>query len=172
MEMSRGMDRSFGSWLMAKTADFFSSTSSPDSSTKPWRAAAVSSEAFCPSQKMACSEAYADALGKLRRAIGQKVDHSFIQPTEGVELNRWGLIEVNPSTLRTTRRGVFAGGDAVIRLVALVLAVTGVAHMLQSLRAASVAHKAVSIVLGAIVAGVGVLVAEFDAVAELAIGGV
>ena len=51
-----------------------------------------------------------------------------------------------------------AAGDAVIRLVALVLAVTGVAHMLQSLRAASALHKAVSIVLGAIVAGVGVLV--------------
>jgi uncharacterized membrane protein HdeD (DUF308 family) len=51
-----------------------------------------------------------------------------------------------------------AAGDAVIRLVALVLVVTGVAHMLQSLRAASAAHKAVSILLGAIVAGVGVLV--------------
>lgn len=51
-----------------------------------------------------------------------------------------------------------AAGDAVIRLVAVVLTVTGVAHMLQSLRAASVAQKAVSIVLGAIVAGVGILV--------------
>jgi uncharacterized membrane protein HdeD (DUF308 family) len=51
-----------------------------------------------------------------------------------------------------------AAGDAVIRLVALVLAVTGVAHMLQSLRAASALHKAVSIVLGAIVAGVGIMV--------------
>ena len=46
-------------------------------------------------------------------AIGQKVDHSFINPTEGVEFNRWGLIEANDQTLRTTRRGVFAGGDAV-----------------------------------------------------------
>jgi uncharacterized membrane protein HdeD (DUF308 family) len=51
-----------------------------------------------------------------------------------------------------------AAGDAVIRLVALVLAVTGVAHMLQALRADSAGHKAVAIVLGAIVAGVGVLV--------------
>lgn len=46
-------------------------------------------------------------------AIGQKVDHSFINPAEGVEFNRWGLIEANDETLRTTRRGVFAGGDAV-----------------------------------------------------------
>jgi len=46
-------------------------------------------------------------------AIGQKVDHSFITPEDGVEFNRWGLIEANEQTLRTTRRGVFAGGDAV-----------------------------------------------------------
>ena len=46
-------------------------------------------------------------------AIGQKVDHSFIKPEEGVEFNRWGLIQTNEQTLRTTRRGVFAGGDAV-----------------------------------------------------------
>lgn len=46
-------------------------------------------------------------------AIGQKVDHSFIRPDEGVEFNEWGLIEANEQTLRTTRRGVFAGGDAV-----------------------------------------------------------
>ena len=51
-----------------------------------------------------------------------------------------------------------AAGDAVVRLVALVLAVTGVAHMIQSLRTASAVHKSVSVILGAIVAGVGVLV--------------
>lgn len=51
-----------------------------------------------------------------------------------------------------------AAGDAVVRLVALVLAVTGLAHMIQSLRVASTAHKAISMILGAIVAGVGVLI--------------
>jgi uncharacterized membrane protein HdeD (DUF308 family) len=51
-----------------------------------------------------------------------------------------------------------AVGDAVVRVVALVLAVTGVVHVLQSLRAPSAMHKTVSVVLGAIVAGVGVLV--------------
>lgn len=46
-------------------------------------------------------------------AIGQKVDHAFIGPDEGVEFNSWGLIEADEQTLGTTRRGVFAGGDAV-----------------------------------------------------------
>jgi formate dehydrogenase beta subunit len=46
-------------------------------------------------------------------AIGQRVDHSFIGPDEGVEFNDWGMIKANDQTLRTTRRGVFAGGDAV-----------------------------------------------------------
>ena len=35
---------------------------------------------------------------------------------------------------------------------------TGLAHMIQSLRGDSAVHKAVSVILGAIVAGVGVLV--------------
>lgn len=51
-----------------------------------------------------------------------------------------------------------AAGDAVVRVVAVVLAVTGVAHALQSLRVASMAQKTFSVALGAIVAGVGVLV--------------
>lgn len=51
-----------------------------------------------------------------------------------------------------------AAGGVVVRLVALVLTVTGVAQVLQALRSASAVHKAVSILLGAIVAGVGILV--------------
>ncbi|MCP4146026.1 MAG: FAD-dependent oxidoreductase [bacterium] len=46
-------------------------------------------------------------------AIGQKVDHSFISPDEGIEFNSWGLIDADEQTLQTSRRGVFAGGDAV-----------------------------------------------------------
>ncbi len=46
-------------------------------------------------------------------AIGQEVDHSFLSPEDGIELNRWGLIKVNENTLSTGHKGVFAGGDAV-----------------------------------------------------------
>ena len=46
-------------------------------------------------------------------AIGQKVDHRFVSPEDGLEFNKWGLIDVDEHTLRTSRRGVFAGGDAV-----------------------------------------------------------
>jgi uncharacterized membrane protein HdeD (DUF308 family) len=51
-----------------------------------------------------------------------------------------------------------AVGGAVVRLAALVLAVTGVAHALGSLRAASVVNKTISLLLGGIVAGVGILI--------------
>jgi len=46
-------------------------------------------------------------------AIGQEVDHAFLGPDDGVDLNRWGLIKTDETTLVTDRPGVFAGGDAV-----------------------------------------------------------
>ena len=57
-------------------------------------------------------------------AIGQKVDHSFLSPDDGIELNKWGLIDVNPVTLETTRRGVFAGGDCTTGPKTLIEAMT------------------------------------------------
>lgn len=45
-------------------------------------------------------------------AIGQKTDASCIDSASGVTLNRWGNIEVAPITFETSRKGVFAGGDA------------------------------------------------------------
>jgi uncharacterized membrane protein HdeD (DUF308 family) len=51
-----------------------------------------------------------------------------------------------------------AVGGAVVRLVALVLVVTGVVQLLHSLRSGGSANKLISALLGAIVAGVGVLV--------------
>jgi uncharacterized membrane protein HdeD (DUF308 family) len=47
---------------------------------------------------------------------------------------------------------------AVVRLVSLVLIVTGLAQLIQGIRGGQVAHTLVSVVLGLIVAGVGVLV--------------
>lgn len=44
-------------------------------------------------------------------AVGQTCDLSFIQPGDGVAVNRNGTITVNPETLATTRPGVFSGGD-------------------------------------------------------------
>ena len=57
-------------------------------------------------------------------AIGQKVDHSFLSPNDGIELNRWGLIETNPHTLATTQKGVFAGGDCTTGPKTLIEAMT------------------------------------------------
>lgn len=43
-------------------------------------------------------------------AIGQKVERNVLSEADGVILNRWGNISVNPA-LATSRPGVFAGGD-------------------------------------------------------------
>ena len=47
-------------------------------------------------------------------AIGQQVDHRFVEPEDGISFDRWGMIEANAKTLMTNRRGVFAGGDCVM----------------------------------------------------------
>ena len=57
-------------------------------------------------------------------AIGQKVDHSFLSPDDGIELNKWGLIDVNSETLETTQKGVFAGGDCTTGPKTLIEAMT------------------------------------------------
>lgn len=51
-----------------------------------------------------------------------------------------------------------AVGSAVVKLVAVVLAITGLVQLVQALRSPNPVHRAVFGVLGAIVAGVGVLV--------------
>lgn len=44
-------------------------------------------------------------------AIGQFGDLNWINPDDGIELNANGSLIVDPSTLSTTAKGVFAGGD-------------------------------------------------------------
>jgi formate dehydrogenase (NADP+) beta subunit len=44
-------------------------------------------------------------------AIGQKADLSFLKPEDGVETTPGGAIKVDPKSLATTAKGVFAGGD-------------------------------------------------------------
>lgn len=45
-------------------------------------------------------------------AIGQTPDSLFLAETQGLNLTRWGTIETDPVTFETSRKGVFAGGDA------------------------------------------------------------
>ena len=46
-------------------------------------------------------------------AIGQQVDTSFLSGDDNMELGRWGEIDVDTDTLKTSLKGVFAGGDCV-----------------------------------------------------------
>jgi formate dehydrogenase beta subunit len=53
-------------------------------------------------------------------AIGQQVERNVLKPGEGIELDRDNCVVVNPDTLETTRKGVFAGGDCVLKPQTLV----------------------------------------------------
>ncbi|MEJ2690717.1 MAG: FAD-dependent oxidoreductase, partial [Deltaproteobacteria bacterium] len=44
-------------------------------------------------------------------AIGQRVNRSFLEGTDGVELTRWGTVAADPVTYQTSFPGIFAGGD-------------------------------------------------------------
>lgn len=54
-------------------------------------------------------------------AIGQKMDTSVFTPEDGIALTRWGTIETGDD-YRTSREGVFAGGDAAAGPKTLILA--------------------------------------------------
>jgi ferredoxin len=45
-------------------------------------------------------------------AIGQRADLSFLKPEDGIQLSPAGFISVDRTTLATSAKGVFAGGDA------------------------------------------------------------
>ncbi len=44
-------------------------------------------------------------------AIGQSGDLEWVQPEDGLEVTRWGSLQVDKVTLATTVEGVYAGGD-------------------------------------------------------------
>jgi len=46
-------------------------------------------------------------------AIGQTVDKSFAANLDEIRFSEYDLLSVNPETLETTKKGVFAGGDVV-----------------------------------------------------------
>jgi len=46
-------------------------------------------------------------------AIGYNVDPAWGEAAAGVERDRWDRFVVDPETMRTSRPGIFAGGDDV-----------------------------------------------------------
>ena len=44
-------------------------------------------------------------------AIGQQVNASFLEGTQGVAMTRWGTVAADPVTYQTSVNGIFAGGD-------------------------------------------------------------
>lgn len=54
-------------------------------------------------------------------SIGQKMDASVFSPGDGITLSRWNTIETK-ADYTTSRKGVFAGGDAAVGAQTLILA--------------------------------------------------
>ena len=55
-------------------------------------------------------------------AIGTSANPLVASTTDGLDTNRWGYIVADEETGRTTRPGVFAGGDIVTGAATVILA--------------------------------------------------
>jgi len=55
-------------------------------------------------------------------AVGSGANPLLTQSTEGLKLNKWGYIIADPETGKTTRKGVWAGGDIVTGSATVILA--------------------------------------------------
>jgi NADH-quinone oxidoreductase subunit F len=66
-------------------------------------------------------------------AIGQQPDLTFLEGTDGLEVEKNGTLKVDPDTLATSREGVFAGGDVV----------SGPATVVEAIGAAKVAVESI-----------------------------
>ena len=55
-------------------------------------------------------------------SVGAGPNPLLTQSTDGLELNRWGYIVVDPKTGKTTKKGVWAGGDIVTGSATVILA--------------------------------------------------
>ena len=55
-------------------------------------------------------------------AIGTSANPLLTRTTEGLELNRWGNIEADSKTGKTTKKGVWAGGDITLGQATVILA--------------------------------------------------
>jgi glutamate synthase (NADPH) small chain len=55
-------------------------------------------------------------------AIGTRSNPLLTKATKGLGLNKWGYIEAEPATGRTTKPGVFAGGDIIRGAATVILA--------------------------------------------------
>jgi glutamate synthase (NADPH/NADH) small chain len=55
-------------------------------------------------------------------AVGAGANPLLSQSTEGLKLNKWGYIQADPKTGKTSKKGVWAGGDIVTGSATVILA--------------------------------------------------
>ncbi len=66
-------------------------------------------------------------------AVGAGANPLLTQSTEGLNLNKWGYITADPETGKTSKKGVWAGGDIV----------TGMATVIQAMGAGKVSARSI-----------------------------
>jgi glutamate synthase (NADPH) small chain len=66
-------------------------------------------------------------------AIGTSANPIVQSTTPGLQTNKRGYIDANPSTQRTSRRGTFAGGDIVTGSATVILAMGAGRRAAQSM---------------------------------------
>jgi glutamate synthase (NADPH/NADH) small chain len=55
-------------------------------------------------------------------AVGSGANPLLTQSTDGLALNKWGYVEVDEKTNKTSKKGVWAGGDIVTGSATVILA--------------------------------------------------
>jgi glutamate synthase (NADPH/NADH) small chain len=55
-------------------------------------------------------------------AVGSGANPLLTSATEDMALNKWGYIDADPATGKTSKRGVWAGGDIVTGAATVILA--------------------------------------------------
>src|SRR5690606_13467648 len=55
-------------------------------------------------------------------AVGTRSNPLLLRTVDDMNLNKWGYIQADEKTLRTSKRGVFAGGDIVTGGATVILA--------------------------------------------------
>jgi len=73
-------------------------------------------------------------LDTLIPAIGEKPDTALFSEKDGLNVSKWGTLEVDRETLMTSRPGVFAGGDVV----------SGPATVVEAIAAGKMAAESIS----------------------------
>lgn len=71
---------------------------------------------------LATGEFFVEEVDTVVLSLGCDVNPLIPATDQGIKINKWGIIMVDPQTCQTSKRGVFAGGDAITGGATVILA--------------------------------------------------